>query len=168
MGFATTDPFSLVIDLIWDLLEAKDTFTDAVKEQNRIKFCDTDNPVKDSLTESSVPEVMIFPASQSPWRNRNAGGCGLNKTFSILISSGAFEVEYINTVQWAITRAMYDFETLAAALEYESEKFVKDVTVLDTTFTLADDEANRSLKGWSAVWSVSLFLYFSNDVLRGG
>jgi hypothetical protein len=163
----SVDPFSLVLNLLWDLLEAKTSFTDDVQEANRIKVWDKRNPFKDSLAEASVPEVIIVPRAQSAWQNRNSGGCGFTKSFLILVSSGNQGIETIFPVEWGITKAMYDFETTGLALTYGGEEFVKDINITDGSDSLTDDELMKTLKGWSAIYTVSVLMHFSNTVLRG-
>ena len=170
-----SDPFTIVHDGIWDLLEAKTTFTSLVDENNRIKYTTTSSgkklrrPDKDSLTELDVPEVMVYPGPTRFWERRACSGATINKVYSILVTSGdrILDQGKLFPVQWAITRALWTFDSLLS-LTYSGETFVQKLEVLPTVEGLDNSELNRTLKGWSAVWQADVQMWFTNTVLTGG
>ena len=113
------DPYTQVLAELWEHLESKTYFTNIVKEPNMIKLMASGSqdrrPMKDSLTESDVPEVMIYPGGARYWEERDASGASVHRIYAILVTSGNRIVNpphgYFLEVEWAITRAMFDYHT---------------------------------------------------------
>ena len=171
-----SDPFTLVYDGLWDLLEASSSFTALVAEKNRIKFTTTDGlirrPDKDSLTESDIPEVMIYPGPMRFADHRDSSGQSINRIYSVLVTSGERILDAGGSgkffpVQWEIARALINFDDILD-LTYEATKFVHKIEQLPTVEGMDDSTLNRDLKGWSAVWQADVQMWFTNTILAGG
>lgn len=169
-----TDPFTLVYNGIWECLERKDYFTDLVEEKNRIKLTDQGplrRPTKDEITEVDVPEVMLITSTTRYWEMRASGGASINKVYTILLTSGErlLDTGKFFPVQWAVSRAMYDYRDILLNLEYgdPAEKFVQKTEMPSVEEGLSEEEMNRSLKGWAAIWQCDVTMWFSNTILRG-
>lgn len=171
------DPFTWLLREMWALLEAKSTFTNAVAENNRIKLFGQNarRPEKDSMMEKDVPEVMIYPGGASYWNNRDSSGASINRMFSIQITSGDRLVDTgkFYEVEWAISRAMYDYDSLLKKDYIDpstelTEQPVKRIDIPSAEEGLNDAELNRDLKGWTAVWQADVTMWFSYQILKGG
>jgi len=165
------DPYTMVYDALWTCLET-DEFKALVKDTNRIKYTDQGalrRPEKDMITEGDVPEVMLISGGCSYWDLRASGGASVTKTYSIVVTSGnrLLDTGQFFPIQWAITKAMYNYETVLGALTLDTEEFVKKMSLVPTEVGLSEDENNRDLKGWSAVWSSQVMMWFTNTILRG-
>ena len=56
------DPFSILYDAIWSLVDAFKPFSDFVRVGNRIRLDDRSrNPIKETIKAGDLPEVILWP-----------------------------------------------------------------------------------------------------------
>ena len=84
-----TDPFSLVYDRLWTLLEVHKGFTDLVRLKNRIKFSGTDrSPLKDEVLTADLPELRLICSRMTPHIQRTSSSGSVEMTFEVQVSTG--------------------------------------------------------------------------------
>jgi hypothetical protein len=172
MMSSSDDPFSLVYNALWDLLEASPEFEDAVREKNRVKFVGSNNrsPIKDRVQTADLPEVRIVPTTIFPHIQRSSTSSSVDITFEIQTSTGEQVLDQPLTlfpVQWCILMAMSNWELHLKQLTWHNDHFVKLAKPTEASLGVSDDDLNRGVKGWSAVWACSMQLWFTTTYLQG-
>jgi hypothetical protein len=164
-----SDPFSFLLDAVWDALEANTTFCTLVKEENRIKIESNFKPFKSALVESSVPEVCILPAGKRLFDEASCGGATVTQTLHITVASGVRNISKIFPVEWNIIKAIYvalnDATSNLMDLTWDSEYIIKQITPLPLEEGLTYDDLNRELRGWAAILPLEVKMFFSNSLL---
>lgn len=166
---AYDNPFSFVIDALWDALEANTNFTTLVKEQNRIKLDSGFRPFKSTLVESSVPEVCILPVGKRLFEEAACSGATVIQIVHITLATGKERTVDLLNVEWrilqAISKAIYASTGHLQSLAWNSEKIIKEVTPLPWEEGLTNDEQNRELRGWAAILPLEIKMFFTNSLL---
>lgn len=167
---AYADPFSFLFGTLWERLELSAEFCALVKEANRIKLDTSFKPIKETLMESSVPEVMLLPAGKRMFEENPCSGRSIIQVVHVTIVSGLRNTARVFATEWAVIQAIHDafFNETDSILteEWESEKIIKEMNSLPMEEGLTyDDELNRTLKGWSAIWPIEFKLFVSNTLL---
>lgn len=157
------DPYTQVINGLWDLLEACPSFAALVKIGNRIKFTHATNrsPMKETLSESDVPEVRIVCASSSPHIHRTSSSSSDVVQFQIQVASGDQRVQIAHyPVKWAVYRALRDWLPYLQNLRWKGLPFIKRVAPIRVEEGAEKKELNRGIIGWSAIWACEAELWF--------
>jgi hypothetical protein len=159
-----TDPFTLVHDALWAALEANSDFTDAVPEQNRIKFSGNDrSPVKDRITSADTPDVRIVMQSLAARETGVSNGEFDRVRFLIELATGDQRLDArAFPIVWAIRQAIYSADEAMAAVEFNAKTgwiLSPHTGIID--FSISDDVTNRGIIGWAAIIGVEFQLIFS-------
>jgi hypothetical protein len=164
---AAADPFTFIIETLWDVLEGNSSFLSLVSANNRIKL-EGFRPFKNPIMESSVPEVNILPAGKRLFEENDCSGCSIIQTTHITVATGLEATAKAFAVQWAITQAIYDGlngSSLIYDLEWEDETIIKSVNTLPWEEGLSYDDLNRSIKGWAAILPLEVKIRASRTLL---
>lgn len=174
----SSDPFSLVYRALWSMLESHTGFTGLVRTGNRIKFSGAGrDPMKSEILSADLPEVRIVPAGGPPMLMRTSSSGSVVKRFQIQIATGeqrTDQTESLFAVEWEIIKAMHGWEAVLGALEItigEGESavdvaFVKRCTAGEISEGVTDTDLNRGIRGWSAVWSCEVEMWFPTVALQ--
>jgi len=165
---AETNPFILLYDALWELLESYAGFTDLVRLGNRIKFSgDNRAPVKQEMQSADLPEVRLVCTGGTPHVQRTSGSSSCTKTFSVQIATGDQRYnESLFPVEWAIYKAMARWQSILGALIWEGESFVKQCQPVSSRIGLAEFDVARGIKGWTSVWEIEIDMWFSTAILQ--
>lgn len=164
---AYNDPFSFLLDALWDALEANDDFVALVKEKNRVKIESGFKPFKSTLVEESVPEVCILPAGKRLFEEDSCGGSTIIQVVHITITSGVRNISVVFPTEWRIIQAIYTAinSSTLTSLTWDSEYIIKQVTPLPLEEGLTYDDLNRELRGWAAILPLEVKMFFSSSLL---
>lgn len=164
-----SDPFTYVVEALWENFENIEEFTNLVKEQNRIKIDSKFKPLKSTIVESSVPEVCIFPAGKRLFEENPCNGASIVQVLHVTVASGVQNTSKIFPVEWAICQVLYTAINKATNslldLTWEDERFVTRLVLLPVEEGLTYDDQNRELKGWSAIFPIEVHMFFSRTML---
>lgn len=163
------DPYSFLFASLWDALEDDTTFASLVKSANRIKIDDGFKPFKETLVETSVPEVTLLPAGKVFNEQNPCDGTSVTQTVHITVVTGLrntsrlFPVEH--AILTAIYNAIYNAEATLMDLTWEETTIIKQITFLPIQEGLTYDELNRTIAGWSAIMPLDVKMFLPNTIL---
>lgn len=164
------NPFTLVYDELWKMLEAHPQFNADVKEGNRIKYNwpDDRDPLKKTVMPGDLPEVVLMQTTVNANLYQSSSGSMCTRQYSILISTGDWRVNaFLSQVEWDVFTALMLWKERLGALQWRSKTFVKRANIVGASSGASDPERNRNIKGWSAVWTVEVEMHFtSQDLLN--
>ena len=160
-----SNPFQLVYDELWSMLEEDIRFT--VKEGNKIKFTGTREPIKTNHTTSDYPEVMLVPESGTGNLCNTSTTSMCVRQYSWVISAGDFRYEKISHLEWAIYAGMLAWMYRLKTLTWEDVEFVKCANIVSANLDQIEQQRTRGIPGWIAVWTISVDMHFSNELIRG-
>lgn len=157
-----SDPFTLVHNAIWTMLEANSGFTDLVPAGNRIRMSgDNRAPDKDEMSDRDYPEVRIVPIKGLSHLGRTSNGTSFEKFWEIQVATGDQRpTEVLYPLEWEIFRAHATWETYLKPLLWNAREFVNLARPWDLTESLKNIERNRSQKGWVTLWIYKVEMWF--------
>jgi hypothetical protein len=164
-----SNPFSFLINALWEALESNTNFTDLVKEANRIKLDSGFRPFKSTLVESSVPEVCILPVGKRLFEEAPCDGATIVQSLHITVATGRERTSDLLDVEWrviqTIAKAIYASTGHLQSLTWNAEQIIKNVNILPMEEGLTNDEVNRELRGWAAILPLEVKMFFTNSLL---
>lgn len=171
---ADINPFVQVYDALWGLLEADATFCGLVRLANRVKYstvsgvAPTAQPVKDQVQDGDLPEVRLVSVSASPHLQRTSNGTSVRRTYSLQIATGDLRYnDKLWPVEWAALKALSRWAETLLALEWNGKPgFVKLVKPADLREGKAEIDLNRGIQGWSAIWEITVEMWFATADLQ--
>ncbi len=159
-----TDPFSLVVDELWAILEDTAEFCSVVLAGNRAKF-DSPDPalqIKEQIGPADRPEVRLVPSAVEPL------GCTSSSTkvlftVNLQIAAGDMRMrKVVFPVLWATIRALSRCRDRLQALEWNGEVgFVKTLKAGSGTFSLSEVDLDRGVAGWLNVLPLTMEMWFA-------
>ena len=159
------DPFTQVLDKLWEFLEAYEPFASLVKLANRIKVQGSNRtPYKAEVQDSDLPEVIIVPAGGETHLFRTSDSSSAVQLFEIRGTTGDLRTDRLFfPLKWALIRGV---ARMGHDLGIESDVFkVTKVSVMEAADTQADEDANRGTQGWSCRLVLAVELWFQNATL---
>lgn len=162
------NPFTMVYDALWTMLEAHPQFEQDVKPGNRIKYnSDKDrDPLKQAVAAGDLPEVVLIGTTVAANLMSSSSGSSCTRQYTWLVSTGDFRYnKYLAQVEWEIFVAMLNWRTVLTALKYADKNFVKQANIVSATMGASDRERNRGIIGWSAAWTVEVQMMFTTSDL---
>ena len=164
---AETNPINQVFLALWDLLESSTEFAALVPEMNRIKYIGgSRDPLKHRASPADFPMVCIKPTGgigQS--HDTNTHGT-LAKTFTIKCCTGDKRTDkYLFDLEWAVFRALHDWNATMEALTWDDEQFVKACEIMQHEDTLKEKELSRDETGWATIWQGQVLMAFDQSKL---
>lgn len=163
------NPFSMIHDAIWELLERRTEFSDLVRHGNRIKYTSDTNrdPEKREVASADVPEVRILPTAWQPHLQRTSNSSTGWIEFSIQLASGDWRAnKFILPVMWAVWRAMSNWKSVIGNKTWNNEGFVIHLRPNDAAVGVSDINLDRGINGWSTIWSCRVELVFATADLQ--
>lgn len=163
---SSSNPFSLVYDELWSMLEEDDRFD--IKTNNKIKYNGSDrDPHKSQTSTSDYPEVTLITENVSGNLCNTSSTSMLRRNYSWIIASGDLRYSEIFPVEWAIFTGMLAWRHRLTILEWENTRFVARANLNDSNFDQVENLRRRGLKGWVAVWSIYVDMHFNTADLEG-
>ena len=155
----TTDPFTQVLEALWDVLEAHGGFAGMVKLGNRIKYSNGDgDPEKREAQYGDLPEVRIEPAGGGEV-SYTSTGIQTTQNFLVHMVGDDLQIDAaIFPLKWHIIKA---FRRASGDLDLS---FVTHVRISDSDEM--QDELARGARRWSGGLSISVEMYFELDELE--
>lgn len=167
----TDDPFTLVFNQIWSILENSPLFTADVAVGNRIKYNlnNKRNPFKQQINDSDLPEVVLISTGMDVRLFNTSSTTKIIKRYSVLLSTGDLRINnLLYQIQWDLVVCLTGWQVLLGQLlwpENTGVSFVKRADILDTTEGLSDPERNRGVVGWSSVMNLEVEMHFNSQDL---
>jgi len=161
---ASTDPFSIVYDALWAMLEDDTTFTGLVKIGNRLRFAsDIRNPTKLQKLTNDVPMVGILADGGLPHLQATSNSSFLTSKYIFMIVSGEQQLDRsLYPIAWEMFRAMSKWATRLQALTWSAKKFVQLARPVEFS-ELLSTENSKGILGWSARWDYEVKMFFTTS-----
>lgn len=162
-----SDPFTIVGKAIADVVLASPLVNLALK--NVKDFTEQRLPILDRVSESDLPEVQVQAATMNV--NPFFSSCSVEvvRTYTIMLSTGEQRLDIgLYPLEWAVTVAIMAayLDGTFQALTYNSAKFITSIESTQSTNGLSDPNANRGIKGWSALHSVDVTMQFGRVAVK--
>ena len=163
----TKDPFSLVYDTLWDMLE-EDARFDIVKDGNKLKFnCNDREPVKTQMSTEDYPEVALMAENITGNLCNTSSTSRIVRNYSWVISAGDYRYSEIFPIEWAIFTGMLAWRYRLSVLKFGEVNFVTNCNLIDSNFQQVENQRRRGIAGWVAVWSIFVEMHFATNQIVG-
>ncbi len=164
---AGTDPYTTLINAVWDVLIASPWVAELVPPGNRVDWAGTARvPVKDAAITADYPELRVHVASVDSHLRHTSTSSTEVVTLTVEVATGdQRQHKWLLPLRWAVWRAMSDAFTALRGCEWEGEPFVVELTPRATQAAIDQATVNRSIRGWSAVWAADVLVQYSTAAL---
>jgi hypothetical protein len=170
-----SDPFTMVYDRLWDLLEESSEVTALVKPKNRIKFNEDRvwNPIKDEISNADTPELVLAVQTSEINLLNSSSSSMITKQYQFLISTGNMHLsQKLFPLEFAIFAAMANWCGVLTTLRWPEDaprSFVTRANLVSAEHGLKDLDKDRGIAGWSAVWTAEVRMDFrTSDLISYG
>jgi len=155
----SVDPFTEVLQKLWEILEANSDFATAVKAGNRGKLWvgNVKPPIKDELSNSDVPYVSILPVGSTFNPFATSTDAIIEQTYGIRMVDGNLK---INSAYFPLK--FYIIQALANVDALLGLSYVRKIDVGDGT----DDNDNSSIPGWEGGIDITVTMIFNRITLK--
>lgn len=161
------DPYAQVIEALWEMLEAKEGFSQMVRVGNRIKYLEgLGDPEKQEVSSTDLPEVRIVVARSKPGVRRSSSTTFDEVTFDLMVASGEQRLDVVHTpLKWLVFRATVDAQARLTTLRWKDRPFVLTVLATAVAEGITERDLIRGIKGWTAIWSIDVLMQFNTSDL---
>lgn len=162
------DPFTLVYNALWSVMENWPPFVGMVRVGNRIKFSgELREIIKEEVSTQDLPEVRLITMDAVPHLQRTSNSTSTLMALMWQVSTGDQRFDaMLFPLKWEMLRAMSGWEAVLGVLTWNDKVFAK----LYRPQTAADGELQadlkRGIKGWSIIWSCTVELWFTTTDLQ--
>ena len=161
------NPYDALLETFWQVLESDTDFCSVVPSGNRIKFMGADRePVKRDISEADIPEVRVIVTGSAPHPKRTSSSHSDTVTLEIQVSSGDQRFSAMhNPLRWILFRALRNIEDeLRRRCFWNGENPVKLAKPTQVRDGVSQSDLDRGIKGWSAMWTCEIELWFGRDL----
>jgi hypothetical protein len=163
---ANDNPLRQIHNALWAMLEASSDFCSFVAPENRIKFngdaLPADTP---QISTGSTPEVRVLHVGLEPHLQRTSDRSSVVARWEIQIHSGDDRLLTDLDIEWAILRALVDWQTHLQALAWQGQPFVEVCRPVTAEAANTNRKGNRGIKAWRAVWAGEIRMWFRTSDL---
>ena len=165
-SFATTDPYTQVLNALWAALEASGAFCALVPVGNRIKFTDVAkgiNPIKTAKASADFPEVCIEPTVSADEDAKSSADAAETQTWVIKMATADMRLNAkCYPLRWAMKKALY---AVGDTLGLDFVAKTRITTSMETDF---DPIEGAETHGWVTTFSIQTTMTFAkvNGVLQ--
>ncbi|KKN77777.1 hypothetical protein LCGC14_0357510 [marine sediment metagenome] len=161
----STDPFSIVYDALWQMVEDYSGFTDLVNVGNRLRFAsDIRDPLKRETLTNDFPAVGILANGHFPHLQRTSNSSTVTSRFIFMLVSGEQQLDRaLYPITWEMLRAMTKWATRLQALTWETKTFVTLAKPIDSSEIFTEDTflgSTKGILGWSGRWDYEVEMQF--------
>lgn len=154
------DPFTLVYDGLWELIEKHGPLNDLVSLGNRIKRTQSNRPLKRRKQDADLPEIDIMPGGNDEFNAFGASGASdATQTYLIQVATGRQRVDSgVFRVKWELLRAMATTTQEGGVLGLPT--WLTDIRFISTSEDPEDAEIGGGRKGWVTVLTAVAIFHF--------
>lgn len=159
-----TDPFTQVIERLWDLIEADGELAGLVKPGNRIKLTgDGQIPMKASVQDGDMPELAIEPVGGSLNPHYTSTSLSVTQLYRFSLVTGNLMVDAVLfPVKWALLKLLVRI----CGNQLEELPFVTNADLIGEAIEEGFDRAqekNRGTSGWALGLTLSVAMTFNRS-----
>lgn len=162
------DPFSVVYEGLWKLVDDFKPFASTVRRGNRIKLDGASrNPTKQNVNTADLPEVTLQPTGGETNIHSNSSQTTITQRYMFMISTGDLRVDSLHfPLRWHVTRAVVLWKKKIGGITWRKQPFLEELNIPDTTEGESDPDRNRGIKGWSSLITIEVRMRFANVLLE--
>ncbi len=163
------EPFTLIYNGLWSLVESRAEFAVNIRAGNRIKYAvlNNRNPAKDQHSSTDLPEIILQTTGGNANLHADSNGSRFTVNYSWVLNTGEISLIPIHAYNFWLMRAMAGWQTVLAGLVWNGQTFVKKCGDWNFSMGLSNPEANSNIRGQTAVWTCSVELWISTALLKG-
>ena len=163
------NPFEKVYSALFDLIENHKPLAELIKVQNRISFVGgrQRDPMKSVISERDLPELRLMMVGATYETENTSCSSFITQQFQWGIATGDQRFDDVFQVNWELLRALLKWREKLFPLTWNDETFVLECYPIEHTVGLNETDLNRNIKGWSALWTGAVRMYFSTTDLAG-
>jgi len=159
---STTDPFTVVYNRLWDIIEGDYYLSSLIKIGSRIKLTGTaQNPLKSNTQDGDKPQLIIAPVGGPLTPHMSSSSVSVTKRYTFAVATGKLTVDSVLfPIQWGLFCVL-----MKATNNHLCLSFVKDADITEDIFEGADAELpdNDNTSGWSLGLTLSVQMVFNRD-----
>ena len=162
------NPFTLIEDAFWLMLEDRKDFCEMFKKANRVKLRDRRRRVPDkvSISKEDVPYITIVPSGVTPHPHNTSNSSSMMISWEIRIASGDQRPHMVQLPAiWVVYRALINWRTRMTALTWKDYAFVKDCRADSVVIGELKEDVDKEIRGWSSLWSGTTTCWFPSASL---
>lgn len=138
---------------------------------NQIRYDKNEtNPQKRNVASADLPEIQLVPDGYASNLTASSGNTNVTFRYQFLMSSGDFRFKhYLAPVTWYVISALSEWcePTIGiTGLQWNSQNFVKNLSLIDATDGVSDSRLNRGIEGFSEILRFEVLCYFTRTSLK--
>lgn len=163
--YAKLDPFSMVYNALWDMVERNQAILDMIPIANRIKF-DEQSSQKDQISDADTPELTLISGGGSFGGKNNSSQTSVLRRYVWGITTGDFRINPVyNRLTFELFRCMTDWQCVLCNLTWCDCRFVSDFRLTESEEGTIMQDLDKGIPGWSALWSCEVDFLFTTKLL---
>lgn len=164
------DPFLMVYEALWSMVEDSAPLEALVRPGNRIRFDKSDDrdPFKVQISTADLPELMLTSEGTSGLNLQGTSTTStITRKYSWILATGDYRyVSLLYPVEWALLCAMTEWVEVLTALEWRGNSFVTRCNFVEVSEGYSDPKENRGIKGWSTIWRCEVRMDFATADMK--
>lgn len=157
-------PFDLIYEKLVDELRADGAFS--AKPKNVVEFssaAQTSSPERPQVQTADLPEVLVYMQRVYGNLHGNSSAAHFTTVWRYLVSTGEHNSRLSFRLVFNILRMHKRWKEVFGELQWREDKFVRNARIVDVQHGISDPQANRNIKGFSAVLDFELDISLLND-----
>lgn len=160
------DPFSLVYDALWVMVERNDKLAKFIAKGNRIKF-DEDSDVDPAITDADTPNLMLLSGGGTFGEQDNSSQRSVTRIYTWVLTTGDFRLNPVfNAISWELYRSMIDYACVLCSLQWCNCNFIQNCRIVSADDGTLAQTLQENVPGWSTIWSIEVDMLFNYELLK--
>lgn len=162
------DPFTIVYDALWRMLERNKYILDNVKLDNRTKFDEAQDQLPGN-TEADLPHISLLCSGGSYGGKDNRDMSTITRNYEWLIQTGDFRLSPLyNPLMFQIYRSLVDWECILCNLMWCDCTFVNGFRMTEHAEgrLFQDEDDDEPTPGWTSLWTCQVDFSFPKKLLK--
>ena len=161
------DPYTLLLRSAWMFLRARTDFCALVPLGNQIDYLgDAGDPEKESKGEADFPYVRVIVARSGPGQANDSASISDRMTIQVQVKSGDKRLHRLhNPLRWIVLKAMVGAQVGFPKIMWNGMYPFWRLQVESVEDGQLQNDLERGIIGWSAVWQCSVDMRFDRNRL---
>lgn len=157
------DPFNLVYDKLWTLVERNQELQNYIKIGNRIKF-DENVVNKSEISDADLPELALLVSGLTDFGSTSSSYI-VKKNYTFSLAVGDYRIAIFNRISFELFRALADYQCELCSLSWCNCNFVDNAKLLNAEESILED-TQRAISGWIGIWTFEVTMVFNQSILK--
>ena len=165
--FYADNPFTMVYTELWTILEQRSELSQLVAVGNRIRYDQTRDPHKRTISTADVPEILIAPESLVSNLKSSSSSTSIDVTYGVVTATGDYRyTDFLAQVQWMLFGTLIDWRNTLGQLTWQGKSFVIGVRIDTETLGFTDLDAIQEVErkqGWTSLLQFTVNMMFKTS-----